>query len=503
MGHPNKRGTVYGAAAAVLVFSVAVVVATGSAGAAAIDGRAGAGERTAFERPVYVTTRGIKFDLTEGPHVIDRFAIDATGRLVANGEPVATGKGARGIVFTPDARFAYVVAEQDHAVYPYRVGVGGELVQLGDPVPTGGMNPFGISMAPDGRTFYVTNMHSQSVGVFAIGPTGTPVPLGAAVPTGVPSPRNLVVSPDGRFLFVSHGEPPEPGQDVVLTFPIRPDGSLGPIAFTTPIGVTGTGIIPTPDGRFLYIANSGTHDIHGFRIGPHGELFEVPQSPFLAPNTPETMAITPDSHTMFAASVGTVPELVISETGLWSFTIGDDGTLHRVGPRFDAAGAPGGVAITPDGRHLVLSDIFEDTITAYDAATLRRLPGSPKSASGVAPGANSVAVLPNQGPHAHFVVQVSNQVATFDATASSDIDGRVTRYDWDFGDGTTLTNGGPRPSHPYRKLGSYRVTLKVTDNEGCSDTLVYNGFSALCAGTSAARVTRQLHILPAPAARLL
>ena len=56
----------------------------------------------------------------------------------------------------------------------------------------------------------------------------------------------------------------------------------------------------------------------------------------------------------------------------------------------------------------------------------------------------------------------------FNAAGSADSDGSVARYDWDFGDGTTLADGGPTPTHIYAAAGSYKVTLTLTDNEGCS-----------------------------------
>jgi PKD repeat protein len=79
-------------------------------------------------------------------------------------------------------------------------------------------------------------------------------------------------------------------------------------------------------------------------------------------------------------------------------------------------------------------------------------------------------------------------VTRFDATASDDPDGRVARYDWDFGDGTVLPNGGPTPTHSYTRPGIFRVGLTVTDDEGCSDHQVFTGQSTLCNGSSAARM---------------
>jgi PKD repeat protein len=53
-------------------------------------------------------------------------------------------------------------------------------------------------------------------------------------------------------------------------------------------------------------------------------------------------------------------------------------------------------------------------------------------------------------------------------TASDQINdpdgGTITSYDWDFGDGTVLLNGGPSVQHTYSTLGTKPVTLTVTDS---------------------------------------
>jgi PKD repeat protein len=59
---------------------------------------------------------------------------------------------------------------------------------------------------------------------------------------------------------------------------------------------------------------------------------------------------------------------------------------------------------------------------------------------------------------------VTSSVIRFDGSGSSDPDGRIARYDWDFGDGGT--GSGPTPTHVYRASGDYRVRLTVTDDSG-------------------------------------
>ena len=54
-----------------------------------------------------------------------------------------------------------------------------------------------------------------------------------------------------------------------------------------------------------------------------------------------------------------------------------------------------------------------------------------------------------------------NSIAFFDAGASSDPDGDVLEFEWDFGDGSTSSL--LRPNHQYNSIGNYTVTLTVRD----------------------------------------
>jgi parallel beta-helix repeat protein len=65
-------------------------------------------------------------------------------------------------------------------------------------------------------------------------------------------------------------------------------------------------------------------------------------------------------------------------------------------------------------------------------------------------------------PHNPFV----NQTITFDGSNSTDPDGNVTEYTWDFGDDTNGT--GKLSTHSYLATGNYSVTLTVQDNHGAT-----------------------------------
>lgn len=57
---------------------------------------------------------------------------------------------------------------------------------------------------------------------------------------------------------------------------------------------------------------------------------------------------------------------------------------------------------------------------------------------------------------------------TFDGSASSDADGNIISYDWEFGDGTTAQ--GVQTEHTFQDDGLYTVRLTVTDDEGATSS---------------------------------
>lgn len=76
----------------------------------------------------------------------------------------------------------------------------------------------------------------------------------------------------------------------------------------------------------------------------------------------------------------------------------------------------------------------------------------------------------NQPPNANFSANPTSGEAplevSFDASGSSDSDGSIISYSWDFGDGSS--GSGETVTNTYDSEGNYTVELEVTDNDGDS-----------------------------------
>ena len=135
-----------------------------------------------------------------------------------------------------------------------------------------------------------------------------------------------------------------------------------------------------------------------------------------------------------------------------------DGTI--IAYDWDFGDGATGTGVTPSHAYAV-SGSYAVTLTVTDDA------GVTDTATSTA----DISDVPQQAPVADANGPYSGTVGvalTFDGSGSSDPDGTIVAYDWDFGDGTTGT--GATPTHSYASTGSFTVTLTVTDDSGLSDT---------------------------------
>ncbi|MEZ4776430.1 MAG: PKD domain-containing protein [Bacteroidia bacterium] len=111
---------------------------------------------------------------------------------------------------------------------------------------------------------------------------------------------------------------------------------------------------------------------------------------------------------------------------------------------------------------------YDFQVTALDAA------GNQSALSSIL--TVSTLNLPNVAPVAALSSDITSGIVpvtvNFDASTSTDSDGVITSYIWNFGDGNSAS--GVTASHTYTTSGNYHVVLTVTDDSSATDTASIN-----------------------------
>jgi YVTN family beta-propeller protein len=368
------------------------------------------------------------------------------------------------IAISPDGKTAYLVVEafdgEEFTGYVQPIDVATNA--LGTPIKVGD-GADAIAISPDGSHAYVTNRNDESVSVIDLATQA----VTATIEEVAENATGIAVTPDGTRAYVTDWE-----NDEVQVIDLSTN-TLGP---RIPVGSEPSAIAMTPDGTRAYVTDEGSDDVLRITLATNAV-----GSPIEVEDGPEAIAITPDSKRAYVLSFFNPVTAV------------DLDTDTPIGPIEVEEEFLEGIAILPDGSRAYVTagdnelhpiDIPADTL----GTTFPTVPN---------PG--PIAIVPNQPPQAAFTPSPSSTkpgtAVQFDATASQDTDGgTVARYDWNFGDGTELPNGGPTPTHTFSKEGTYTVTLTTTDNEGCSLDKVFPGQTMYCNGSSIARTTRQVTV---------
>ena len=145
-------------------------------------------------------------------------------------------------------------------------------------------------------------------------------------------------------------------------------------------------------------------------------------------------------------------------------------------PGFSQSGL-GSIFLDPAGQHLYFSNAATGTLSRVGWQN-GAVSGTPTVVSGPAIDgvdwrssglflANGPQPPVNQAPQAVATVECTRRSCAFDGSDSSDPDGAVEDYLWDFGDGSS-TSDEVAPVHEFGADGPYTVTLTVTDAQGKS-----------------------------------
>ena len=368
------------------------------------------------------------------------------------GAPIATGSesGPYTVAITPDGKTAYVVNYDSASVSAIDISLN---QVIGSPIPIP-KESYGIAITPDGSRAYVATNNAGSVTAIDLAAKaviGSPIPV-------CPNPSSVTITPDGAHVYVAC----EKDVRVVDVATNQVVGS--PIPVESPYGAA-----VTPDGKTLFVA-----DTEGFVV-PVDTATNQAGAPIVVGESPQSVAITPDGKRAY------VPDY----TGKKIFVL-DTATRQVIGSPIATSGEPEYMVVSPDGRRAFANMFNAGAITGVDTTT-NQLVGPPIPTG---EGVGGLAYVPDQSPVASFPAPTARArpgvPVNLSGAASTDPDGTVATYAWNFGDGTGASGPAPTTTHTYAKPGTYPASLTLTDNEGCSVPLVFTGETALCHGSPGA-----------------
>ncbi len=310
----------------------------------------------------------------------------------------------------------------------------------------------GIGRSVSSTTHYLIITESPPGKLYALwGFTGSPVSM---TQTGKDLFVNIVLllarhSPDA--LFTTSPVSPEVGETVTFdaSGSSDTDGSISSYSWDFGDGNTAAASIATHAYTSAgdYTVTLKVTDNYGLTdtetktitVTPHEIEPQAPSASFISsPSSPEV-----GETVTFDASGSSDPDGTIVDYE-WNFGDGSTGTGETASHAYSSAGA---YTVT-----LTVTD--NDGLTATTTRTITVPPPGLK-----APSASFTSSPPSP--------EVGETV-TFDASGSSDPDGSIVSYDWDFGDGNT--GAGMTATHSYASAGTYGVTLTVADNDDLTDT---------------------------------
>ena len=197
---------------------------------------------------------------------------------------------------------------------------------------TGSTGPGSIAFDPNGRLLLVTEKATNKIDSFSVHADGT---LGEIVTTPSAGPGAFAVqfAPNGTALVVETGPAGGTNASAISSYAAYAGSPLAVISPSVATeGAATCWLQVTPNGSFVYTANSATSTISGFSIGANGLLTPLPGTIVgTLPTGSTDLDITVSSNGKFLYTLNT-------GTGtIGIFEINHDGTLSNLG---EADGLP-------------------------------------------------------------------------------------------------------------------------------------------------------------------
>ena len=300
-----------------------------------------------------------------------------------------------GVAIGPDGRRAYVANRGDGSISMIDTATDHVFAptSLVNAVPGAAVQS--VAVAPDGRRVYadyydgttgekgycVLHAGTNSIQERVTLATGQPLPQG-------PNPQGIVISPDGQLLYLANNF--ADGTVTVRDLVTRQE--IANIANAP--GAIPTGIAASPDGLKAYLAFAGPNVLMVFDVASRQVTATIPVGA-----TPTGVVVAPNGLRIYVTNTADNSVTVIdSATNLVQATLSPGLSL------------PAGIAISPDGTRFYVANKGNNTVTVMRTGDFAVEASIPLGAEPV-----GIAISPD-GAHAYVTQSAASSVGKFGGT---------------------------------------------------------------------------------------
>jgi 6-phosphogluconolactonase len=137
---------------------------------------------------------------------------------------------------------------------------------------TGGAS---LAFSPDGQFLVATERVGNNIDVFRIQPDGTLSPI-VVNPNPAPGTFSVAFAPEGVAIVSETGPAGATNGSTISSYKVNANGTVTAITHSLATFAAGNcWDAITPDGRWVFVSNSGSDNISGFNIGKDGSLTPI------------------------------------------------------------------------------------------------------------------------------------------------------------------------------------------------------------------------------------
>jgi YVTN family beta-propeller protein len=217
-----------------------------------------------------IAVRGVAYGIAASPDGSKLYVVNEDSGIMsvidtatnAVTTTINVGGFPQGVAVSPDGSKIYVTLTSGSTVEVFNAATNAltAIVLVSE-------NPQGLAVTPDGSKVYVANLGDNNVSVIDTTTNAVIARIDITLPSDgelpVVEPHGVAVSPDGTKVYVtiSGGIAFSNGVELRLDRVAVIDTATNTVIATTPVGSFPVGVSVTPDGRKVYVANSGDNNV--------------------------------------------------------------------------------------------------------------------------------------------------------------------------------------------------------------------------------------------------